>query len=233
MTLDPLTPDIDECSPDVDCVDICTNTIGSYFCSCREGFSLTEDGFNCIGIREHTAQGVPGTSTWVPLCKAIDNCSSPVDGDFYLGLQILTSVQIPPQTGVTRSVLTLLGPTLAAVGQDSSLMWMAPLVTVHKIHTVTHVATCTCCHVWLCCTCTCCHMWLCCTCTCCHMWLCCTCSYMHMLSRVAVLHMYMLSHVAVLHMYAHVATCTCCHVWLCCTCTHVWLCYMFFACRCG
>ena len=48
-------------------------------------------------------------------------------------MQMLMNVLQILQTGVTRTVRTLLGPTLAAVGQDSSLMWMAPLVMVHKM----------------------------------------------------------------------------------------------------
>ena len=43
------TSDIDECLAETDlCEQNCTNTLGSYDCSCRDGFD--EDGFNCIGM---------------------------------------------------------------------------------------------------------------------------------------------------------------------------------------
>lgn len=29
------------------CSDICVPTVGSYYCKCREGFSLLEDGKTC------------------------------------------------------------------------------------------------------------------------------------------------------------------------------------------
>ena len=44
------TIDIDECVDDNGgCEDICTNTIGSFHCSCEEGFELAKDIF-CSGI---------------------------------------------------------------------------------------------------------------------------------------------------------------------------------------
>ena len=45
-----LLPDIDECLGDNDCLDYanCTNSIGSYSCVCKEGF--TGDGTNCTGM---------------------------------------------------------------------------------------------------------------------------------------------------------------------------------------
>ena len=43
------TVDINECVDDNGgCEDICTNTIGSFYCSCEEGFELTRDVF-CSG----------------------------------------------------------------------------------------------------------------------------------------------------------------------------------------
>ena len=44
-----LHPDVDECLAETDlCDQNCTNTLGTYECSCRDGFN--EDGFNCIGM---------------------------------------------------------------------------------------------------------------------------------------------------------------------------------------
>ena len=43
--------DIDEClGSDHGCEDICVNAIGTYNCSCREGYELNDDGRTCRGI---------------------------------------------------------------------------------------------------------------------------------------------------------------------------------------
>ena len=42
--------DINECSIDNGyCSSLCTNTVGSYICSCESGYILEEDGHNCTG----------------------------------------------------------------------------------------------------------------------------------------------------------------------------------------
>ena len=42
--------DINECVEDTDgCAHQCTNTIGSYFCTCNTGYSLDSDQHGCIG----------------------------------------------------------------------------------------------------------------------------------------------------------------------------------------
>ena len=42
--------DINECqTSNGDCEQICTNTVGSFECSCITGFSLSSGGVNCIG----------------------------------------------------------------------------------------------------------------------------------------------------------------------------------------
>ena len=47
--------DIDECAEDTDgCAQICTDTDGSYFCSCEIGYDLAEDQHGCIGKEKHT-----------------------------------------------------------------------------------------------------------------------------------------------------------------------------------
>ena len=42
--------DINECNEENGgCSQICTNTFGSYDCSCEEGYTLDFNGFNCTG----------------------------------------------------------------------------------------------------------------------------------------------------------------------------------------
>ena len=42
--------DINECEEGVSgCSQLCNNTVGGYFCSCTKGYSLLEDGSNCVG----------------------------------------------------------------------------------------------------------------------------------------------------------------------------------------
>ena len=42
--------DINECQTDNGgCTQTCNNTVGSYQCSCRDGYELTSDGYNCTG----------------------------------------------------------------------------------------------------------------------------------------------------------------------------------------
>ena len=46
-----LFPDLDECSIlNGGCQDKCTNTIGSYVCSCNGNRTLSEDGRSCTGF---------------------------------------------------------------------------------------------------------------------------------------------------------------------------------------
>lgn len=42
--------DIDECI-DSDCEQNCTNTDGSYICSCHSGYTLDSNGKNCSGMK--------------------------------------------------------------------------------------------------------------------------------------------------------------------------------------
>ena len=47
----PLLTDINECSINTDgCAHSCSNTIGSYTCSCRTGYRLASNGRSCEGI---------------------------------------------------------------------------------------------------------------------------------------------------------------------------------------
>ena len=43
--------DINECGVNNGgCSELCANTIGSFVCSCQQGFVLQSDGFTCQGI---------------------------------------------------------------------------------------------------------------------------------------------------------------------------------------
>ena len=47
--------DIDECALYDPCNTACTNTMGSFTCSCNEGFELGSDGLTCQGRKRPTA----------------------------------------------------------------------------------------------------------------------------------------------------------------------------------
>jgi len=50
QTLVLLFSDVDECkSETAKCTQTCINNIGSFECSCNEGYELDEDGFTCRG----------------------------------------------------------------------------------------------------------------------------------------------------------------------------------------
>ena len=43
--------DIDECREDTDnCAQQCSNTVGSYVCSCSAGYRLASNGYSCNGM---------------------------------------------------------------------------------------------------------------------------------------------------------------------------------------
>ena len=43
------TIDIDECGGEIPCEYGCSNSPGSYECTCKEGFELNTNGYNCTG----------------------------------------------------------------------------------------------------------------------------------------------------------------------------------------
>ena len=60
--------DIDECSENTDnCSQICTNTIGSYQCSCNDGYTRDSDGHTCNGEYNYC----PVVLTFLPKVKKV------------------------------------------------------------------------------------------------------------------------------------------------------------------
>ena len=45
--------DVDECSRENNCTQLCQNTLGSYQCGCDFGYDLNVDGFSCNGKDKH------------------------------------------------------------------------------------------------------------------------------------------------------------------------------------
>ena len=59
--------DINECGDNTDnCTQVCTNTDGSFTCSCNSGYTLVADGHSCEGIKlSATAQVYSAFSHYV------------------------------------------------------------------------------------------------------------------------------------------------------------------------
>ena len=54
MTLTNFCVDINECNEETDgCAQNCTNTNGSYTCSCNTGYRLGSDGYSCYGTSNY------------------------------------------------------------------------------------------------------------------------------------------------------------------------------------
>ena len=51
MCLSPFAVDVNECADGFSsgCGQVCTNTVGSFECSCNAGYELASDGFLCKG----------------------------------------------------------------------------------------------------------------------------------------------------------------------------------------
>ncbi|XP_078621276.1 uncharacterized protein LOC144887750 [Branchiostoma floridae x Branchiostoma japonicum] len=94
--------EIDECETNNGgCAHICTNTIGSFRCSCQDGFSLNSDGFTCDEI--HTAPCNPGWSyngTW---CNEINECETNNGGCAQICTNTIGSFQCSCQDGFSLS----------------------------------------------------------------------------------------------------------------------------------
>lgn len=72
MQLSFFITDIDECEQNnTICTNICINKIGSYSCSCDEGFEFDEDSYNCTKLQEEPPDFLPVNTVMVILAIAI------------------------------------------------------------------------------------------------------------------------------------------------------------------
>ncbi|KAI8493096.1 Troponin I, slow skeletal muscle [Branchiostoma belcheri] len=97
---------IDECDTNNGgCAQICTNTIGSFQCSCLDGFSLNTDGFTCDGgnlpeLQQLLTDAAEGSYTVSPDCSvnlAVSGCrlDMTTDPDLCLTVRLLLSEVLP------------------------------------------------------------------------------------------------------------------------------------------
>ena len=88
--------DIDECSAGTSgCSQLCTNTIGSYYCSCYSGYSLDHNGHNCT-VSQQSSSSAYGTDFYV---GAMRNYRGAVD-------QLLLYIATPSASPVAYSIET-------------------------------------------------------------------------------------------------------------------------------
>ena len=91
--------DIDECGLDNGgCDQNCTNTLGSFFCNCSEGYLLDENGFTCDGARYACA------SIWL-----IHKCS------FFQTLTSVSLIHVTPMQHVITLLVALAAPVSVVI----------------------------------------------------------------------------------------------------------------------
>lgn len=121
-----VTVDVDECAEGTDgCAQSCTDTDGSYICSCDVGYELVNDRHGCDGnkIREK----LMSITEW--LCFST-NC-----------IQISMNVQVVEATGVLTTAPILLERTCVAATQATSSLKRAQVLTSLKtVQAITQMA---------------------------------------------------------------------------------------------
>ena len=71
--------DIDECRSNTDgCSQVCTNTVGSYVCSCNSGYRLSEDRHTCNGNETRMSingnlNGSKSSDSYIDKCPGVCN----------------------------------------------------------------------------------------------------------------------------------------------------------------
>ena len=101
--------DIDECTEGLaNCEQDCINTIGSYMCSCNQGYRLASDGRACNGESMH---GVESPTTCIigmlftlyPFPIDIDECSEGISGCAHTCTNTIGSYRCSCRTGFILS----------------------------------------------------------------------------------------------------------------------------------
>lgn len=105
LTQLPVCVDIDECTTNPPCGDICTNTDGSYVCSCGPGYELQPNGRFCSDINECTlnTDNCAGTCSNTP--AGTYTCTCPVPYVLYV-TDGTSGYSIPRQAGETGLLAT-------------------------------------------------------------------------------------------------------------------------------
>ena len=107
--------DINECNEEIDdCAQNCTNTNGSYTCSCNTGYRLGSDGHSCFGT------------------KINNNYSSDLSVRWTRKSQISMSVK-RKFISVLKGAPILLVPTCVSVMLAIHRAWMKPPVLVRSL----------------------------------------------------------------------------------------------------
>ena len=101
--------DIDECANNTDgCAQTCTNTVGSYQCSCETGYTLNSDGHACDGTSSPAASDSPQQHNTMPL-----NTSTQSPQPSLTTSQVTTHTSMP----INQGIVTLWHITLMSYNQ--------------------------------------------------------------------------------------------------------------------
>lgn len=133
--------DVDECVLGANgCTQNCTNTVGSYTCSCTEGFSLAENGETCKGEKEYCVVVFVSNPKeqhctiymlfilfiW-PWMFASLHCNT-------LSVHQISMSVVLVQTSANTTVATAVGPTPAAVAKVTLQVWRTTGTVLVRVH---------------------------------------------------------------------------------------------------
>ena len=116
LPMPPCSADSNECNTaNGGCEHSCTNTIGSYTCSCNTGYQLDENGLNCSGKSLFTCTQYKICMFWYIDFEPLKECRVTLQTSMNATLEM---------EAVNKIVLTLLGASSAAVTEGTSWMKM-------------------------------------------------------------------------------------------------------------